>query len=260
MKKRGFSVAGAIVVVLILAAVGVGTWLVIDGNNKATNYDNYDFTSIIKGDEHNGNIDDHIITDKNGTYTGRPVYIVEYADFQCEACASLNSRVNQAIDELDGKLAVIHRNYLLSYHQNATAAASAAEAAGLQGYYREYGDKLFTEQSEWKYLSGSKRTATFEQYFTEVTNGQGDLEKFRQDMSSDAVSKKISFDMGIGKRIDIAGTPAFYIDGQWIDWADSDKTGTDSVTINGETISWEGAQTGANFTNLIKKIVEAKLK
>ena len=260
MKKTGFSVAGLILGIAIVAAIGVGTWLVIDGNNKATNFDNYDFNAVIAPDEHNGYIGDHVKKDKDGSYTGEPVYIVEYADFQCEACASNNPRVNQVVDELDGKLVIVYRNHLLSYHQNATAAASAAEAAGLQGYWKEYGDALFTNQSEWKYLAGSERTAAFEKYFLNVTNGQGDLEKFRNDVKSAEVSKKISFDMGIGKRLDIEGTPSFFIDGQNIDWADIDKTGTDSITINGETITWEGSQSGTKFVELIKKIVEAKLK
>lgn len=260
MKKTGFSVIGVIIGVVVVAAIGVGAWLVIDGINKATNFDEYDFNAVISADEHNGNIGDHLKKDKDGTYTGEPVYIVEYADFQCEGCASMNPRVNQAVDELDGKLVIIYRNHLLSYHQNATAAASAAEAAGLQGYWKEYGDALFSNQSDWKYKSGSERTALFENYFLDVTNGQGDLEKFRKDVSSSEVSKKISFDMGIGKRIEIAGTPAFFIDGQNIDWGDIDKSGSDSVTINGETISWEGSQGGSKFVDLMRKIVDAKLK
>lgn len=260
MKKTGFSVAGVIVIIAILAAIGIGTYFVIDGINKATNFDNYDFYSVIAPDEHNGNIGDHVKKDKDGTYTGQPVYIFEYADFQCEACASNNPRVNQVVDELDGKLVIVYRNHLLSYHQNATAAASAAEAAGLQGYWKEYGDTLFTNQSEWKTLGGSERTAAFEKYFLNVTGGKGDLEKFREDVKSAEVSKKINFDMGIGKRLDISGTPSFFIDGQNIDWADIDKTGTDSVVVNGETITWEGTQSGSKFVDLIKRIVEAKLK
>lgn len=262
MKKyKGFSVGWAVGITAVVALIIVAAWLVIDGNNKATNFSNYDFNSVIGPDEHNGNIGDHVKTAKDGSYKGEPVYIFEYADFQCEACASMNPRVNQAIKELDGKLAVVYRNYLLSYHQNATAAASAAEAAGLQGYWEGYSNTLFTNQSEWKSLSGSERTATFEKYFMEVTEGKGDIDKFRKDMSSDAVSKKINFDMGIGKRIDdISGTPAFFIDGQWIDWANSDQSETDSVTVDGEVITWEGSQNGAKFVDLIKRIVETKIK
>ena len=253
----GFSTVGVIIAVAVVAAIAVATYLVIDGNNKATDFSKYDFYSVIAPDEHNGNIGDHVKKDKDGSYTGEPVYIFEYADFQCPGCASMNTRINQLVDELDGKLAVVYRNHLLNYHHNATAAASAAEAAGLQGYWREYGDKLFVEQSEWEYKSGSERTELFEKYFTEVTNGKGDLNKFREDMGSDAVSKKISFDMGIGKRIGIEATPAFYVDGQFINWGSKDGG---SVTVNNRKITWDAALTGQDFMHILSKIVEAKLE
>ena len=257
MKKyKGFSKIGvAIAVVAVVAFIGIATFLVIDGNNKATNFDDYNFYSVIAPDVHNGNIGDHVKNDKDGSFSGEPIYIFEYADFQCPGCASINPRVNQAIDESDGKLAVVYRNHLLSYHQNATAAASAAEAAGLQGYWKEYADKLFSSQSEWEYKSGSERTNLFEQYFTEVSKGKGDLEKFRRDISSDNVSKKISFDMGIGKRITIEGTPAFFVEGQFIPWSSSEGG---SVTIDGKTITWDKALSGADFVAILKKIAEAR--
>ena len=257
MKKyKGFSAKWVVVGVAIVAFIGVMTWLVIDGNNKATDFDKYNFNSLIEADVHNGGIGDHVKKDKDGSYKGEPVYIIEYADFQCPGCASLNPKVNQIVDELDGKLAIVYRSYLLSYHQNATAAASAAEAAGLQGYWKEYADKLFAGQSEWEYKSGSERTEIFERYFREVSEGKGDMDKFRKDIASDAVSKKISFDMGVGKRVGIEGTPAFYIDGQLIAWSSQDGG---SVTVNGKTITWDSKLSTSDFMNIIKKIVEAKL-
>ena len=254
--SRGFSAVGVIIIVAAVAAIAVAAFLVIDGNNKATNFNNYDFYSVIAPDEHNGNIGDHVKKDKDGSYTGEPVYVFEYADFQCPGCASMNPRINQAVDDLDGKLVVVYRSDLLSYHQNATAAASAAEAAGLQGYWREYSDKLFKEQSEWEYKNGSERTTLFEKYFTEVTDGKGDIEKFREDIKSDAVSKKISFDMGISKRMGIEGTPAFYVDGQLIPWTSKDGG---SVTIDGKKITWDRNLSGEELVHILSKIVEAKL-
>lgn len=250
-KRKGFSVVGVVVGVVIVALLGVATWAIIDGNNKAVNYREYDFNTIIGPNKDNGEIGDHVKGDKDA-----PVVIIEYADYQCSACASINPRVRKAINELDGKLAVVYRSFLLSYHQNATAAASAAEAAGLQGYWEEYGDKLFEEQSEWYYATASERTELFNKYFAEVTDGKGDLEKFNQDIASEAVSKKVSFDMGMGKRMNLEGTPSFYIDGQLIEW--SNKNGG-SVTVNGEVVSWTEQQTGEKFVELIKKIVNTKL-
>ena len=138
---------------------------------------------------------------------------------------------------------------------SATAAASAAEAAGLQGYWKEYADKLFSEQSEWEYASASERTGYFNKYFTEVTEGKGDIDKFNKDIASEAVSKKIGFDMGIGTRIDIQGTPAFYIDGQLIHWNTAGE-----VVVNGEVVSWDEPKESDDFVKVIKMIVEAKTK
>lgn len=247
---KGFSAVTAIVAVAIVAFIGVATFLVIDGNNKATNFDEYNFNSIIAADEHNGNIGDHV----KGSASA-PVTIFEYADFQCPGCASINPKVNQAIDDLKGQLAVVYRNHLLSYHQNGTAAASAAEAAGLQGYWKQYADLLFSNQSEWEYATGSERTSFFDKYFMDATGGKGDLDKFHQDITSTNVSKKISFDMGIGKRIDIPGTPAFFVDGNYIDWSNEDGA---SVTVNGQEITWDHRLSGAEFIQLLKDIVTAK--
>lgn len=248
-KKAGFSVWGVVAVIAVIALIVVGAVMVINGNNNATDFSQYDFYSVIEADKYNGNIGDHVKGDPNA-----PVLIFEYADYQCPGCASINPRVNKVIEELDGKLAVVYRSFLLSYHQNGTAAASAAEAAGLQGYWKPYADKLFSEQSEWEYASASKRTELFEKYFVEVTEGKGDLEKFNMDLASEAVSKKISFDMGIGKRIDVSGTPAFYVDGQLITWGSEGE-----IEINGKKISWDSARSGEDFVKLLKEIVEAKL-
>lgn len=248
-KLKGFSVAGVVIVVLVVALLGVATYAIIDGNNKATDFNNYDFYSVIGPTADNGNIGDHVKGDADA-----PALIFEYADYQCPGCASINPKVNKAVEQMNGKLAVVYRSYLLSYHQNGTAAASAAEAAGLQGYWKPYADKLFSEQSEWEYASASERTALFNKYFEEVTDGKGDVDKFNRDIASENVSKKISFDGGIGKRIDVQGTPAFYVDGQWINWGDAG-----SVTVNGKTISWDSARSGDDFVKLLKDITAAKL-
>lgn len=249
--RQGFQAVGLIIGIVVVALIGVAAFLVINGNNNATDYNNYDFYSVIEADQHNGNIGDHVKGNPDA-----PVLIFEYADFQCPGCASINPKVNKAIEELDGKLAIVYRNNLLSYHKNGTAAASAAEAAGLQGYWKPYADKLFAEQAEWGYATGSKRTELFEKYFNEVTDEKGDLEKFREDIASDAVSQKISFDMGIGRRVGIEATPAFFIDNQLIKWSEAGEV----KLSNGETVSWDEARGGDDFIKLLKEIVEAKTK
>ena len=154
MKKlKGFSAIALIIGIAVVVPIAIGAYAVIDGNNKATNFNDYDFYSVIEPTKDNGEIGDHVKGNADA-----PVLIFEYADYQCPGCASINTRVNRVVEQLDGKLAIVYRSFLLSYHQNGTAAASAAEAAGLQGYWKEYADKLFAEQSEWEYADTAERT------------------------------------------------------------------------------------------------------
>lgn len=208
-KNIGWIIA---IVVLVIGFFGVVIWRMADKKASQVDYSKYDINTIIAGNEDNGGIGDHVKGSADA-----PVVMFEYADYQCSGCASANPRVNKLITEFDGKLAVVYRNFLLSYHQNGTAAASAAEAAGLQGYYKEYADKLFANQSVWASATGSSRTDMFVDLFTNVTDGKGDTEKFVADMNSAEVKAKINFDMGIADGLDLPGTPSFYINGERID-------------------------------------------
>lgn len=248
--RKGFQLAGVVIGIVVVVLFVIATLAVIDGNNRATDFNNYDFYSIIEADSSNGEIGDHVKGNPEA-----PVLIYEYADYQCPGCASINPKVNKAIEESDGKLAIVYRSFLLSYHKNGTAAASAAEAAGLQGFWKPYADRLFADQSEWEYASANERTELFEKYFLEVSNGKGNLDQFKEDIASERVSKKISFDMGIARRIDVPSTPAFYVDGQLIKWSEAGE-----LEINGELISWDSGRSGDDFVKLLQEIVEAKTK
>ena len=213
MNKKSSNTGWIVVVAVIaIAFIGIVIWRLTDKQANQVDTSKYDITGYIGPNDDNGGIGDHVKGDQSA-----PVQIVEYADFQCSACAGMNSRVNKLIEEYDGKLAIIYRNFLLSYHQNATAAASAAEAAGLQGYWKDYADMLFANQSTWSEASGESRTSMFADLFANVSKGQGDTQKFLADMNSQAVKDKISFDASLTKNLEIPGTPSFFLDGQLIE-------------------------------------------
>lgn len=244
MKKVLLGIGG------VFLATGFLIWL---ASLKAIDWEKYDINGAIGGTADNGEIGDHLIGPADA-----PVKIIEYADFQCGGCASANQKINKLVKEQGGKVAVVFRNFLIDGHPNATAAAAAAEAAGLQGYWAEYSTLLFRQQSEWGYASGEERTKLLGEYFEKVSNGKGDTKKFLADMASGAVMKKIGFDMKIGKKIDVPGTPAFYIDGKLIEWGN--KAGG-RIEINGKMITWDsprGAE--ADFIKLFNDIVAAKLR
>lgn len=247
-KFAGFSKVGIILGVLGLVLIGVITYLVIDAEQKAVRYEDYDSSTIIEASDASGNISEHIKGNADA-----PVLIVEYANYQCPHCADMNPIVAEAIEASNGQLGVIFRNVTMSSFPNSKAAAAAAEAAGLQGYWQAYSDKLFAEQVEWSSASGSKRTELFNKYFEEVSNGQGDLEKFNQDIASDAVAKKLKFDTGIATENNVGGTPNFYIDGQFIDM---DSGGT--LDLDGKTFTFEPVNSNEDFVQLFQDIIALK--
>lgn len=219
MKKKNYGVIAIFAIIIVAFAVLLGSNLM---NKRHVNYNDYDFNGYISADEFNGEIGDNVKGDKDKA----KVYIVEYADFQCPGCASLNSYVNKIPSKFEDKVAVIYRNYVMSYHQNGTAAASAAQAAGLQGYWKEMGDLLFSNQADWQYADVDERTNYFVSYFEKASGGKGDVNKFKEDMNSKSVQKKIKFDQDIGDRVEVPGTPSLYLNGERLDYS-STKTESD---------------------------------
>ena len=225
-----------IIAIVAVAFGGLFVWALNENRSRVANFDNYDPNTIIGGNEYNGNIGDHIKGDEKA-----PILLFEYADFQCEACALARGRIEKLLEEYSGKVALVYRNYLLSYHQNGTAAASAAEAAGLQGYWKEYGDLLFKNQNSWYSASASDRNTIFTTYFETASGGNGDMEKFKADMASSQVKKKLEFDQGLAERyIDVSGTPTFY--------------------LNGAKVDFSGASGEEGFLNVFREKIDALLK
>ena len=208
MDKKTGIILGVLVAGFV-ALLGVSLW---QANSGRIDYSQYDVTSVIAPDANNGNIGDLIDGDPDA-----PVKIYEYGDYQCDACAPMNPYINELIEEYDGKIAVVFRTNIMSYHQNGTAAAAAANAAHLQGYWEAYKDLLFTNQNDWFYSNASTRQQQFEEYFMTVSEGKGDLAQFRADMASKNVQKKIDFDQHISEIVDISFTPTFYVEDKFVD-------------------------------------------
>ena len=209
-------VTGIIIGVVVAAFAGFAIWTTAKKEEQTIDYTQYDEYSIIDANSDNGGIADHVKGNKDAK-----VIIYEYADYQCPGCASVNPWVSKLLDEYGDKIGIVYRSYLLSYHDNAHAAAAAAEAAGLQGYWEKYANFLFSNQSEWQYASASERGSYFTEYFQEITDGKGDIEKFKSDMASKEVAAKVKFDMGLAEKVGISATPAFYMDGEMLDWYSS---------------------------------------
>lgn len=207
--NTGLMIGGIVGIVLAFVALVAITQL----QNKAdVDYEAYDLNSVIAADENTGGLAENVDGDPDA-----PVLLYEYGDYQCTACAPMNPHINELLEEYDGKVAVVFRTYIMSYHDNGVAAASAANAAAIQGYWKEYKDLLYETQNDWYYAEGDERQQMFEQYFEQATDGKGDLGRFRQDMGSKEVAQKIKFDAALSERVGLEWTPSFYLDGELLD-------------------------------------------
>ncbi len=205
MNKIGWIIFSAIVV-LILGGLIVWTRMA----NPPIDLSGVENNSVIAASEQNGNIGDHVTgkTDSN-------IRLVEFGDFQCPSCGGAAPNVNTLMDEYGDRVGLVFRNFpLTTIHPNARAASATAEAAGLQGKYWEMHDLLYERQGDWSNQDATKRTETFNQYAEEVGL---DIEKFKTDVASANVGKKISFDQALGKREGVSATPTFYLNGEKLD-------------------------------------------
>ncbi len=147
--------------------------------------------------------------------TGNPkakVALVEYADFQCPACAAYHSLVDQLLKDYNGKIFYVYRMYPLeNAHQNALVSAEAAYAAYKQGKFFEYGDLLFQNQNDWATLQDPSNS-----FISYAQSLKLDMNKFRTEMNSPATQKYVKDSENEGSSEGIYQTPSFFINGKMI--------------------------------------------
>lgn len=138
-----------------------------------------------------------------------PVVLVEYADFECPACAAYHPLVKEIATAYGDQIAVVYRDFPLAFHQNARTAAWAAEAAGEQGMYYEMSDLLFANQQSW-----AGKTANVALFYEYAESLGLDMEQFRADAVSDEIKDRVEADYQSGVSIGVNATPTFFLNGE----------------------------------------------
>ena len=210
MKKK------ILVVIAILAVVAGILFLVFRGQGDDTNTAD----SIHAASEGSGFISEKII----GNPDAAKLIVYEYADYGCSHCAAWNRKINDFVKEYGDKFVLVFRAYDIGQFDNSDLASRAATAAQLQGFFKEYKDLLFNNQSEWMYLSDAAAEKKFAEYFEEASSGEGDVNKFKEDISNNAVRKRVDFEQRMGGRAKVKGTPTFRIDGEKVELTDLAET------------------------------------
>jgi len=108
------------------------------------------------------------------------VTLIEYADFQCPACATYAPTVNQLLAAYEGKILFVYRFFpLTGIHKNAIISAQAGYAAHKQGRFFEMAETLYDSQKDWENLPDP--TSNFIDYAKQL---KLDVNKFQADLNS----------------------------------------------------------------------------
>ncbi len=140
------------------------------------------------------------------------VTLVEYGDYQCPFCEQYYPVVKQVAAEFNDQITFQFRNFpLVSVHQNAFAGARAAEAAAAQGKFWQMHDLLYDNQSQWS--ESSNPVQFFQQYAQQLGLN---VAQFNKDYASNKVNDAINADTAAGNKLNVKGTPTFFLNGKQI--------------------------------------------
>jgi protein-disulfide isomerase len=100
-----------------------------------------------------------------------PVRVIEFADFECPACAQfytltepdVRARLIEA-----GTISYTFMDFPLEMHKNTWPASNAAACANEQGKFWEMHDKLFQAQDQWNAFATSRPGGVFKDFAREL--------------------------------------------------------------------------------------------
>jgi protein-disulfide isomerase len=140
-----------------------------------------------------------------------PVKILEFADFECPACAGFS-----VVTEPDVRTRIINTglanityfDFPLTQHRNTVAASNAAACADEQGKFWPMHDRLFQAQDEWNGEATDSPKAFFKRYAQEIGL---DVAKWEACYDARKYQKRIGANLADGLRRGVGSTPTFVI-------------------------------------------------
>jgi NhaA family Na+:H+ antiporter len=136
---------------------------------------------------------------------GAPVSIVEFSDFQCPFCRTVQGPLAAARARHGDRVAIVFRHLPLdAIHPHARAAANAAECAGDQGRFEAYHDLLFARQDS----IGITPWARFA-----ADAGVPDLPQFEACVAEERHADRVERDARLATALGLEATPTLIVNG-----------------------------------------------
>lgn len=136
--------------------------------------------------------------------------LVEFLDFECEACGALYPYVEEIREQYDGQINYVFRYYPIPSHYNSMNAALAVEAAAQQDRVEDMYHRMFETQAEW----GEQQVSEADLFRGFAEDLGLDMAAFDAAMADPATQERIELDVADGEALGVGGTPMFFLDGE----------------------------------------------
>lgn len=138
------------------------------------------------------------------------VTVVEFLDFECEACGSFYPIVEDLREQFAGEITYVVRYFPLPGHFNSKNAAIAAEAAAQQDRFEDMYHRLFETQAEWGEAQES-RADLFRGFAEELGL---DMAAYDAVVADPSTTERVDQDFEEGRALGVSSTPTFFVDGE----------------------------------------------
>lgn len=193
------------IIITILAVIVIGFLVIKSSYKKSEN----------KVENNNINQASILQIKSNDWVVGNPeakATLVEYLDFECEACGAYYPITTQLKEEYKDSLRFVVRYFPLPGHKNSRTAAHAVEAAGKQGKFWEMYTIVFSKQKEW----GEGQVADQNQFEKYAVEAGVNIEQWKKDVVSPEVAKRVDDSYKEAVSLNLQGTPSFFLNGKKI--------------------------------------------
>ncbi|MCB1174679.1 MAG: thioredoxin domain-containing protein [Leptospiraceae bacterium] len=144
-----------------------------------------------------------------------PVTIVEFSDFECPYCARAQESTVKLRDLYGDKIRFVFRHFPLSFHQNAMYAHIAGRCIYQQApeQFWKYFDAVFALQRTGR---GALKKQNIDKLVAQV--GVNPL-TYQNCVANPETKASIESDIEMGGKLGVTGTPAFFINGRFLNGA-----------------------------------------
>lgn len=162
---------------------------------------------------------EQIIPDHYAGPTDAKVTVIEYEDFACSHCQAFHTYAEQIQEDYQDEVLFIFRDFSLNYPNSAatlTAGEAVAKLGGNDAFWK-MSKQLFKDEKWIGSSAPANRDGILEEYAKASGVNVDDFNDLRRNYEDNGVQAKIDRDKALGEKMEVTGTPTWFVNGKRVD-------------------------------------------